>query len=524
MDAYYDDGWGKIYCCHVLEGLRQIPDGLVQMVMTSPPYWGLRNYAGGSDIVWGGDDNCQHEWVGVGLVSDIRKDTVVAGKSRTEERYYGDDPTRKFDGQHQKHYQDNFCSLCGAWKGQLGLEPTWQLYVQHIVEISREIRRVLRKDGSYYLVLGDTYASSPKGNKEPSGLQSRNYGVGIEIPMKRNVQWGKDNIARPKQKLLIPYRVAMALQEDGWLLRNDITWHKPNSMPSSVKDRLTCTTESVFHFVKNDKTILWRNDETGEWRDTKPTRDEQYPLGGRYKHIETGEMRWDRPPKSESAEWEHLNPVWYGFDYYYDLDAIREPHAASSIARVTQPKVFEQLGGPKEEMMEQNIPARGGADLKQPSKIVKRLALQYQSKYEESDYGQTLQGFIRVQSIAQEREQSRIDAERLFPDDPKRQQGYINMIHDHSGHPKGKNPGDFWGITTQPFKGAHFATFPEALCIKPILSSSRPGDIVLDPMAGSGTTGVVAKRLGRRAIILDVVESYCETSGKRIEKIPMPII
>jgi len=214
----------------------------------------LRNYAGGEDIVWGGDPNCDHEWEG--SEHHEHREEVKSGKTRTTDRFYGE-PSRKSDGDHQRHYSNVFCVKCGCWLGQLGLEPDYRMYISHLVEISREIWRVLKKDGSYYLNLGYTYAGSGCGahdyrDETSTGILRKRQ---RELYQKPNpqVKTGYDPIARPKQLLLIPEMVAIALQEEGWLLRNLITWYKPNHMPSSVKDRLTNTTERILFLVKQRK-------------------------------------------------------------------------------------------------------------------------------------------------------------------------------------------------------------------------------------------------------------------------------
>ncbi|GAH54991.1 unnamed protein product, partial [marine sediment metagenome] len=132
---------------------------------------------------------------------------------------------------------------------------------------------------------------------------------------------------------LIPERVMFAMVDDGWILRNKIGWHKPNSMPGSQKARFTSSWEYLYFFVKNNNTILWRNRETGEWRDTRPTKEENYPWGGMYQHIETGEFSWTKPPENEKDYWVKYQPLWMGFDYYFDLDAIRIPHKTLSLER-----------------------------------------------------------------------------------------------------------------------------------------------------------------------------------------------
>ena len=156
-----------------LDLLAGLPDGFAQTAVTSPPYWGLRDY-GVAPRVWGGEPSCRHRWGA---------------------------------GEH-----GHFCRRCGAWKGCLGLEPDPDLYVSHLVDVLREVRRVLRPDGTLWLVLGDSFAE--------------------------------------KELLGIPWRVAFALQADGWLLRSDIVWAKPNAMPESVTDRPTRAHELVFLLAK----------------------------------------------------------------------------------------------------------------------------------------------------------------------------------------------------------------------------------------------------------------------------------
>jgi site-specific DNA-methyltransferase (cytosine-N4-specific) len=114
---------------------------------------------------------------------------------------------------------------------QVGQEKTPEEYIEKLVLIFRELRRILKDTGSFYLNLGDTYIGTDCGS----------------------VSKKKETWKRPKQLALIPSRVAIALQNDGWLLRNDICWFKPNGLPSSVKDRLTCRWEHLFHFVKQKK-------------------------------------------------------------------------------------------------------------------------------------------------------------------------------------------------------------------------------------------------------------------------------
>ena len=153
---------------------RHIPlaDKTVQTVMTSPPYWGLRDYKL-EPRVWGGNPECHHRFDGI--VHHEHRAQGSHGKSRTTERFYGGDPSRRFNEDHQRHYSTHFCH-CGAWRGSFGLEPTPELYVQHILEIFREVKRVLRDDGTLWLNMGDCYGQG--GGKQV--IQTKNASHGLD--------------------------------------------------------------------------------------------------------------------------------------------------------------------------------------------------------------------------------------------------------------------------------------------------------------------------------------------------------
>jgi site-specific DNA-methyltransferase (cytosine-N4-specific) len=237
----------KIYNGDCRIHLKEIEESSIDLVVTSPPYWGLRDYGEETKAIWGGGVDCEHEW-GSEIIN--RKYGNVGSCPNVGNQIK--------DTMNGTENQGSYCQTCGAWYGQLGLEPTWQEYIKHLVEISNLIKSVLKKSGSYYLNLGDTYCSSMsagsggliglRGEKDrPSELYMKQ-----KHGFKRQFDFN-DCISQPKQKLLIPHRVAIALQESGWILRNDIIWHKPNHMPSSVKDRLTNSFEFVFHLVKSRK-------------------------------------------------------------------------------------------------------------------------------------------------------------------------------------------------------------------------------------------------------------------------------
>ena len=629
-----------------LDVMQEWPDECIDFIQFSPPYWGLRNYGESTETVWGGN-HCEHEWVEERMTLVHENRNFQKG---TQEEVHGNKPTTYI-----KKYDDKkagFCVKCGAWKGQLGLEPTWQMYVEHMAEICRELKRVLKKTGSMYIVLGDTYAGSHCGKGDKTLFQNyRRLKVADNLYGKPSPQ-AKATDYQPKCLMGVPWRVAFALIDDGWILRNDIIWRKPNAMPSSVKDRLATTYEHIFHFVKQRKYFYdldaIRKPHTsvkdlGRKRlDTKTPKHDlalkigagsigpsgylvQHPLGknpgdvfrsnskflksdvktaspgGRgiraikegklttfvrkrildvgaylkqklkesgYKTEELAEIikikkttidhyfRTDFTGQAlpDRHTWKLLKPLLNLGEYEDFIDeeirsALPQPHPLGKnpgdVVSTKHDLAVNRVGNFSytDPLHVKAYNTKG----KNPGDVIK-----YNSKYEKSDYGQTLQAFTREQTILKARKQSRIDAKRLFPNDLQKQQEYINYIHDHDGHPKGKNPGDiiktknaqeaflghpptnyyrmgesekgknpgdYWSVNTKPFKGAHFAVYPEAICVKPILSSCPPDGVVLDPMAGSGTTCVVAKKLGKKYIGIELNSEYVTIAKKRLSKI-----
>lgn len=148
-------------------------------------------------------------------------------------------------------------------EGQIGLEKHPQEYISKMVRIFGEVKKVLKPTGSVWLNVGDTYcgaATSSSTGKKDFGKIRKGYPIDKSLdgkgcsPNHKNIIWrNPTNWLQPKQKMLMPHRLAIAMQEDGWILRNDIVWHKPSHMPSSVKDRLTNSFEYLFHFVQKRK-------------------------------------------------------------------------------------------------------------------------------------------------------------------------------------------------------------------------------------------------------------------------------
>ena len=354
----------------VIEKLKEIETGTVQCVVTSPPYWGLRDY--GTAEWEGGDDGCDH----------IERKPSSTYKTTDDKR---DDIASKLLG---GQYKD-ICKKCGAKRidNQLGLEETPEEYVEKMVEVFREVKRVLHDTGTVWLNLGDSYNGSggAGGDYNKGGLKD-----GQPKYKGRNI-----SSLKPKDLVGIPWRVAFALQADGWYLRQDIIWHKPNPMPESVTDRCTKSHEYIFLLSKSAK-------------------------------------------------------------YFYDADAIRE-----------KAKYYNITG----------MDATGYKDAHSFNGKHKKLM----------DKGQN----IHSMHVKRSKGKGEPDTEGK------------------------RNKRSVWKITTKPYKEAHFAVFPEELPTLCIKAGSEEGDVVLDPFFGSGTTGWVAQRLGRKWIGIELNEEYIKIANKR---------
>ena len=220
----------KIYIGNVLERIKEIPSDSIQCVVTSPPYWGLRDYGTGTWL--GGDENCDHQGKPMATKANINKNCGTGNDVK--------------NAQAMEFFKD-FCGKCGAERvdEQIGLELSPEEYVTKMVEVFREVRRILKDDGVLWLNLGDSYSGN-------NSRASNNGRAGYGNPREGVFQRTGDGL-KPKDLVGIPWRVAFALQADGWWLRQDIIWHKPNPMPESVTDRCTKAHEYVFMMTKSPR-------------------------------------------------------------------------------------------------------------------------------------------------------------------------------------------------------------------------------------------------------------------------------
>lgn len=377
----------------------------ISLVVTSPPFWQLRKYDI-PDSIWGGDPACVHDWSASVEVSDVQMETI-SGKTRTSKAFYLA-PSRTFNGNHQKHSVCQFCQFCQAWKGQLGTEPTPQLFIEHCVMVFREVKRVLKDDGNLFVEIGDSYAN---GTNDPKS--SRRDRAEINITNRRPPAGLK-----PKDLVGIPWMLAFALRDDGWYLREEIIWHKPNVLPESVKDRCTRAHSTVFHFTKSLK-------------------------------------------------------------YYFDHKAIQEKASADSHARYARGR------------SDNHKYADGGPGNQSIAKSFEYMATRNGVHPKSAPSGSGIRSNDSFSAAVKD---------------------IVDM----------RNKRSVWSIPTEPFKGHHFATMPQALVEPCILAGCRDGDIVCDIFSGSGTVTRVAERHNRRWIGIDL--GYQDLQEKRLRNVQKELL
>lgn len=312
----------KIFTGHALEILKEIPDCSVNMCITSPPYWCLRDY--------------------------------------------NTNPAKWNDG----------------WEGELGAEPNFEQYINHLCDIFDEVKRVLKDDGSCWVNIGDTYGGSCLGITSGGKVKGKTSFLPDNLDYLPRVAHARGK--HSKSLLLIPFRFAVEMMNRGWTVRNVIIWHKPNATPASVKDRFTVDFEYLFFFTKKKK-------------------------------------------------------------YYFEQQF--EPIKDSTIRR-----------------------CKTGCGINKGANYC----------------GLNKENFEKLQK---------------------------RMLDESF---KGRNKRTVWQISTKAFKGAHFATYPQDLIDTPIKACCPEGGIVLDPFIGSGTTAVVAEKLKRNWLGIELNPEYTQLAEERI--------
>lgn len=289
--------------------LASLPAESVQTCVTSPPYYGLRDY--GTAEWAGGDAGCDH-------LAPFTGGLTSSGLAKYANGLNEDTVKAKMTNRRQQ-YRDE-CKDCGAIRvdQQIGLEQSPAEYVAQLVEVFREVRRVLRSDGTVWLNLGDSYASSSKGTggdgsssglrkdgrAEPARISAAKGSIANQTFSARRIDHGM----KPKDLMLIPARVAIALQDDGWWIRSEIIWSKSAPMPESVRDRPTCAHEKVWLLTKA-ATYFYDADAVAEPSEMKP----QQRLTPRASHPkgDAGRQKHTQPEGGTAYETRNLRNVWH---------------------------------------------------------------------------------------------------------------------------------------------------------------------------------------------------------------------
>lgn len=426
----------KIVIANCLDHLRKMPDESVDVCVTSPPYWALRDY-GSEPVVWGGKIDCEHDWEDhtESARGGVNEDANVTANKDGEANNRGH-PT-----------VTQYCTKCGAWKGQLGLEPSPLEYIDHLMLIFDEVKRVLKPTGACWVNIGDTYATV-----SGSGFQSDNVSAKKEresIRSANELRKGlKDQGFKEKSLCQIPSRFAIAMTDRGWILRNSIIWKKDNIMPNSVKDRFTVDYEMFYFFVKQPKYYFKQQFEPAISQIKK------YNSTG----ITKNSSKWmDDDIESSVRQGMHQNRGNGIVEKRYSL-----PDMADFV------EFMRSHGKAKDIIIDTDIPLtkaehwyrkdEGGfayPSTEDWAKIRKKL-------YEDSD------AFRRIDT-------GLTDITYESDDILK------NCDGEH------RNARCVWGIPTKGERYAHCAMFPVKLIERPIDACCPPGGVVLDPFAGSGT-------------------------------------
>lgn len=347
-----------LYNGDCLSILKQLPSDSVDCCITSPPYFNLRDY---STATWeGGDRDCDH-------VANPKATKKFGNPEFNENR-----PSREETKTHG--YYADICPKCGAVKvdHQVGIEPTVSEYIDKLQTIFLEVQRVLKPTGTCWVNLGDSFAGSGKGATKNGTNPNGKTGQYVPSTADAHLQ-NRDKSVRAKSLYLVPQRAAIAFQESGWIIRNEVIWSKRSPMPTSKKDAMTVAHETIWFMTKSPK-------------------------------------------------------------YYYDYEAVKQP------------------------------------------------STKYQTEGE--------------------RPRTKLNGEGF---DEAKARGCNNQCQ----VTETRNLWDVWELSPDPVPDAHFATYPSEIPRRAILAGCPPDGVVLDIFAGSGTTLMVAKELGRKAIGIELNPDYC---------------
>jgi DNA modification methylase len=399
--------WDNAMTVKILHGdcikvMKKLPADSVDCVVTSPPYWGLRDY--GVD-------------------------------------------------------------------GQMGLENSLGKHIDVMLKVFREVKRILKPTGTLWVNYGDCYATTPNGRKaedivdDDRAFRDKPFSTIGPINKGRRMErgsgrWGGGNnpaggVLKPKDLCMIPNRLAIALQEDGWWVRSEIIWAKPNAMPDSGGiGRPSTAHEKIWLLSKSGDTTCYRARDNGQWSFSRPDLSERLPV-----------------PRGKCED----TPRWRGFDFYYNADEVRVGCSENTHARLSQ-DVMNQIGSAR---------ANGGKKTNGNMKAVKPSP-------------KTAAAGVRVKNNPSFHEAMAIPVMERF-------------LRNYEPAPV-----QVWEIPTEAFSEAHFATFPQELAARCIKAGCPKGGTVFDPFGGAGTTGLVAANMGLDAILVELNPEYIDIARDRI--------
>jgi len=428
---------------HAVDVLRTLPEKSLDVCVTSPPYYGLRDYDT-KPLTWEEND-CDHEFddymtpLKPGQVEQTKYKNAIgsgAGQTKTLGRC---------------------CKKCRVWEGSLGNEPHFDMYITHLCDIFDEVHRVLKDDGTCWVNLGDTYSNSGGAG-----------GDWVRGKKAKANKWKQPKIDYPRKSLLlIPFRFAIEMISRGWILRNTIIWHKPSCLPSSAKDRFSNDFEYLFFFSKNPDYYFEQQFEPFKTINVEYERNKKSKWGSRSKN--TCKPNADKY-RGENAENTHCYGL-YGRNkrtvWSINPASSKEAHFAVFPEKLIETPILagcpeyvcEKCGELKRKLYSTNNPEgilgfKGIPNAKTP-----------------------LGGFFELE---------------VYTENEKRLK-------------QGHNP--------TVYSSAEFQGYSQCSCNSKFI----PG-IVLDPFMGSGTTGIMAKKLLRNFIGIELNPSYVEMARNRISR------
>jgi len=391
---------------------------------------------------------------------------------------------------------------------QLGLEPTFDEYIDRLCGVFDEVRRVLRSDGTLWVNIGDTYAGSGNGTNDYRTDASKSlsgkrfdYNQMFQGKQVRNANNGVPD----KSLCMIPFRFAIEMVNRGWILRNVIIWHKPNCMPSSVKDRFTVDFEYVYFFVKSRRYWFETQYEASVESSDKVMQRAKSTYNFNKNDI-TGGMSVD----SKNAYYAKIasgdipigrnkRAVWTVDSKFADIE--QEAEYRQGMSRDRGNNMVEKRDLPDKNVFIDTIRERYTVNELIALTGLSRTTIEHWFRYDECF------------SYPRKEDWEKVGTD-LFPELLEVYYEPDEIKSDANGRIKRS----VWRVTTRPFKSAHFATYPEELIWTPIKAGCPADGVVLDPFCGSGTTGVVALKQGKRFIGIELNPEYVEMAEKRISE------